>query len=248
MQQYIQEWGKAFKRGVPMVKNSLGTTFAFIGGITLVLGLIAGAFALSVLNAPLYSIIICSILGVICLIIFTLAPYHGMRAIKNDVDFELNKTKAELEPFKKLKSQQEGKEWEWLRPVVEWIDLNRRGLADNQIMVRYQIDSGLTDDFQPYRMWFKLKFGEYEQKEWCEITEPINLLAGRRSQWCGKEITISDKMLLDRINLCRKGKEMSQTIRIAIQVRLGDEIRPLKSEYSVNPHSDFITEDEDTKL
>jgi hypothetical protein len=154
----------------------------------------------------------------------------------------------ELASFKKLKSQQEGREWEWLHPVIEWLDFNRKGLADDRIMVSYEIDSGLIDDFKPYRMWLKLKIGQYEPEDGYEIVPPHNLLAGRRSQGACIEVPITDKRLLERVDLCRKGKEISQTLRIVIQARPGDEKRYLEPEYSVNPYSDFIPEDEDTKL
>jgi len=148
----------------------------------------------------------------------------------------------ELAPLKMLDAKQRENEWQWLHPVTEYIDLNRNGLPQDRIMIKYQIDSGLTYDFKPHSMWIKLRIGEYEETDWHGIKETRNLLHGGRSHWASEEIAITDARLLEKINLCRSGKQISQTLKIAIQTKDGEPIRILEPVYSINPHSDYVTE------
>jgi len=138
--------------------------------------------------------------------------------------------------------EQEGHEEQWLRPVIEWIDFKRDWLSANQIMLKYQIDSGLVYDFKPYRMWIKLRIGQYEPKDGWEILQTPNLLKGKRSQFACETFTVNDDNLLKIIQGCREGLKIAQTLKIIMQLRDGDSLRVLESSYSINPYSEFVQE------
>jgi len=140
------------------------------------------------------------------------------------------------------KEEQEGHEEQWLRPVIEWIDFNRQWLSTNQIMLKYQIDSGLVYDFKPYRMWIKLRIGQYEPKDGWEVLQTPNLLKGKRSQFASEIFTVNDDNLLKIIEECRHGLQIAQTLKITMQLRDGDDLRALESSYSINPYSELVQE------
>ena len=141
-----------------------------------------------------------------------------------------------------LRREQEGHEEQWLRPVIEWIDFNRQGLPKNQIILKYQIDSGLVYNFKPYRMWLKLKIGQYEPKDGWEILQTPNLSKCKRTQLASEIFTIYDDDLLKIIEGCRQGFQIAQTLKIIVQLREGESLKVLEGSYSVNPYSEFSQE------
>lgn len=150
--------------------------------------------------------------------------------------------KSKMTEISKLQKEQEGHEEQWLRPVIEWIDFNRQGLPKNQIILKYQIDSGLVYNFKPYRMWLKLKIGQYEPKDGWEILQTPNLSKCKRTQLASEIFTIYDDDLLKIIEGCRQGFQIAQTLKIIVQLREGESLKVLEGSYSVNPYSEFSQE------
>lgn len=154
------------------------------------------------------------------------------------------KTIKEAEPSEEgnLCKSQEGHEEQWLRPVIEWIDLNRQRLPPKKIILKYQIDSGLVYPFKPYRMWLKLRIGQYEPKDGWEVVPTPNLLKCSRTQFASEEFTVHDDDLLKIIEGCRQGLQVAQTLKIIVQLREGESLKVLEGSYSVNPYSEFSQE------
>lgn len=131
---------------------------------------------------------------------------------------------------------QEGHEELWLRPVVEWIDLNREWLPSNEIIVQYQIDSGLRYPFKPVGVWCKLKLDEYETDEDYPLKQPIpNLIAGKRSQLASETVRIADKRLLDKIGEYRHGSKMKRRLKILVQLKQNGPKVVLEHSYDIDP-------------
>jgi len=137
---------------------------------------------------------------------------------------------------------QKGHEEQWLRPVIEWIDFNRDYLSPKEVMIKYNIDSGLVYDFKPYRMWIKLRIGQYEPKDGWEILQTPNLPKGKRTQFASETFTITDERLLKRVEKYRAGAKVAITIKIIAQLRDREELRELGQSYSINQYSEYSQE------
>ena len=173
---------------------------------------------------------------VLCLIIFwdRLASLIPIRIrFENRGKSKLNKTI--LKSLLDDKGTQEKHEEQWLRPVIEWMDFNRQGLPANQIVIKYQIDSGLLYEFKPHRIWVKPVIDQWEPKDGIEVIPTRNLLPLKRSQWSSEIITITDSGLLAKIDSCRKGAQMRQTLKIIMELRDGEEPKTLEPTYSITP-------------
>ena len=172
--------------------------------------------------------------GILCSLIPVRIKFESKR--KPQIDNSKNSGMIDLH------QEQVEHEEQWLRPVIEWIDLNRAELPKNQIIVKYQIDSGLTYDFKPYRMWIKLRIGQYESKDGWEILQTPNLLKGKRSQFASETFTINDERLLKKVDKCRQGAKVAQTVKIIAQLRDQEELRELGQSYSINPYPEYLQE------
>lgn len=153
---------------------------------------------------------------------------------------QINNLTSELKPYRDILSEQRGHEEQWLRPVIEWIDFNRTGLTNNRIVVKYQIDSGLLYPFQPHRMWIKPVIGDWQPHQGKphpeeEIIPPPNLSPCARTQLASLFSTVSDEGLLKRIESCRRGEQMKQTLNILVQLRPQESIKTLGGSYSITP-------------
>ena len=171
------------------------------------------------------------VIGIVFIILaILLVLFRGKIQVRNG---KLEKT--EDSEYDDLRKEQEGHEEQWLRPVIEWMDFDRDYLPKNQIMIRYQIDSGLIYEFKPYRMWVKLRIGQYESKDGWEIVQIPNLLKGKRTPFAGEVYTVNDDNLLKIIEECRQGLKIAQTLKVIMQLRQGEGLKVLESSYSINP-------------
>jgi hypothetical protein len=123
---------------------------------------------------------------------------------------------AELLPLEQYKKQQEGNEGDWLYLTVESIDLGQSlHHPKTAIICKFQIDSGLVYDFQPYAMYVSLILDGYEPSEpQFEMKPPPNLLRGQRSHLDSKTITIKDERLLEILNSARQGKPVTKALKV----------------------------------
>ncbi|MBN1189903.1 MAG: hypothetical protein JXA46_09130 [Dehalococcoidales bacterium] len=160
----------------------------------------------------------------------------------NSMSKDLSIMTDEVSAHRELLKSQQGHEEQWLRPVIEWIDFNRESLSPKEVMLKYGIDSGLVYDFKPYRMWIKLKIGQYEPKDGWEILQPPNLLKGKRNEFASDIFTIIDDRLLKRVVKCRQGVKVAQTLIIIVQLRDREGLRVLESSYSINQYSEYSQE------
>ncbi len=160
---------------------------------------------------------------------------------------QINDLVSEVNPYREILKLQEEHEEQWLRPVIEWIDFKREQLPSNQIMLKYQIDSGLVYDFKPYRMWLKLKIGTYEPKDGWEVVPTPNFLKCRRSQFASEEFTLRDDDQLKIIEGCRQGLKIAQTLKIILQLREGGDLKVLEGSYSINPYSESPLSEQEIK-
>lgn len=143
--------------------------------------------------------------------------------------------------FRDLLKEQQGHEEQWLRSVIEWIDFNSEWLPKSKVILKYQIDSGLIYDFKPYRMWIKLRIGQYEPEEGWEILQTPNLLKCRRSQFASQTFIVHDEDLAKIIEGYRQGLKIALTLKIVIQLRIGEDLRGLEPTYSINPYSETVS-------
>ena len=220
----MREFWDAFKRGIPVTRRTILRGLQNLAIVLLIATVISAPFVTSAIDSSWQRGFVW--FGFISLALFLgipviLAPYYGMREMKLDAEAECSNYISQLENLQDLSdyaSKQAGDEGQWLHLVNELIDFQRTNVPSNQVVVKYQIDSGLVFNFKPHRMWIKLKIGGYESEEMEEITVD-NLLRGKRTQWPTRRITIKDEGILSRMESCRQGAEMEQKLKILIQMR-----------------------------
>lgn len=141
---------------------------------------------------------------------------------------------AELVPMEEYKKQQIGHEEEWLYPILEYIDIEKRGsIPEDQIIVRFNFDSGLVYDFQPYRMWVSPMLGNVpclEARQ--EIPQPPNFLRGKRSQQSTVNVTIKGTQPLKLLDMARQDPSTKRGVMVEIQLRRGE----FMHQFSIESH------------
>lgn len=164
---------------------------------------------------------------------------HSERTPLETVDAmakQINSLTEEIGPYRARLAEQKGYEDKWLRPVIEWIDVKSQTLATNELMCKFQIDSGLVYDFKPSRMWIKPILGEYVPKQDFEIIPVPNLLAGKRSQLPSQTFLVQDEGLLKRMHSIKSGGEMRQELKIIIELSHGDNPKTVEPTYPLTPY------------
>ncbi len=174
------------------------------------------------------SLSITSIFGFI--LIFSLLLIAPYKVWKRDTD-NLNNRINVLTPLAEYKQEQLGNETDWLYLVVEMIDLGKRiNRPEREIVVKFQIDSGLIYDFKPYRMWVSPILGGWEPSEpQLEIRQPSNLLKGQRSQLSSMIIVIKDDKLWESVSSARQGNDWTKALKVDIQLESGKSPIPFRS-------------------
>ncbi len=238
----MSEW---FKRRLESFADNVIFAVCGAGGITV---------WSAVMELPLPLIVLIFVLSLIVILIsmrliwtFKFRPklassVSGYQETSKAMADIINNLTIEVSPYRDLVGIQKDHEEQWLRPVIEWIDFTRPRLSPNKIILTYQIDSGLLYDFKPYRMWIKLRIGQYEPKDGWEIIQTPNLLKCRRSQFASEEFTVRDDDQLKIIEGCRQGLKIAQTLKIILQLREGEALKVLEGSYSINPYSEFVQE------
>lgn len=145
------------------------------------------------------------------------------------IPYKLQEESSEL---LKSKREQFGEEHKWLYPVVERIDLEKgKSQSNNQIAIKFSIDSGLVSDFRPARMWITPILDGWETNEpEYEFIDTPNFLWGKRHNFSTERITIKDGKLLELIEKSREGEKVSKALKIEIQLRTGHSVEVLRSE------------------
>ena len=86
-----------------------------------------------------------------------------------------------------------------------------------------------------------MRIGQYEPEEGWEILQTPNLLKCRRSQFASQTFIVHDEDLAKIIEGYRQGLKIALTLKIVIQLRIGEDLRGLEPTYSINPYSETVS-------
>ncbi len=165
------------------------------------------------------------------ILVFSLLLVAPYKVWKRDTD-KLNVRIDELIPLEKYKQEQEGHEEDWLHLVVQRIDLGK-GLnsPENQIVVKFNFDSGLIYEIKPHRISLTPILGGYEPPEpQYEMEQTPNFPRGKRSQESSKSIIIKDDKLMEMVNSARQGNKVSKALEVAMQLEPNKPIHYFRAE------------------
>lgn len=181
------------------------------------------------------------VLGLIMMLvsIFHSQIYKAYKKLKSKVLLIWNVTTRmkESDEFLKLKDQQRERPEQWLYPVVQYIDLNRQGSAhnDNDVYVRFQIDSHLLFEIKEFYIFGKLCFAIQEtslqsESDWYEIkmtgNAPIRRLA-RASFSDAIHLmgeSAQEQTLLKWMQDFREGKPLLAMVKIGVKFNKDDKL------------------------
>lgn len=134
----------------------------------------------------------------------------------------------------------------WLYPVVEYVDLNRQGLAhdDSDVYVRFQIDSHLLHPINEFYVFVKLYLAitatsttttQEAESDWYEIIKPEHYapigcleryrFGDNKVHLLGR--TGGEKALLGWMQDFRKGKPMLAVLKIGMKFKKDDSPIPV---------------------
>lgn len=247
---FFRDWRQFWLDVIKMWAKQHGINLALVwklSPLAMAIGII-GIFAFpEPWRTPSWGILI----GGALILLFSLCLVFPYRKWKKDLDI-MNQSHTEslnalteqinsLNPLRTLEEEQRGNEGEWLHLVVERIELGHRtNRPEREIVVGFQIDSGLAYDFHPYRMWVSPILGGWEPSEpQMEIRQPPNFLKGKRSQIDSKTVTIKDDKLWELACEARQGKDITKALKVEMQLEEGKSPVVLRSE---NFYSDRVND------
>ncbi len=225
----VRNWGRFWGEVLKMWAREHGLNISLVWKLSPFLSIL-GIIGVITFKEPWQSIS-WGILGLGSFILFfSLCFVFPYKKWKQDTD-ELRTQIDTLAPLADIEREQLGNEGNWLRLVVEMIDLGRHtNRPKREIRVLFQIDSSLIYDFQPYRMWVSPILGGWEANEpEHEIRQPPNLLKGQRSQLSCIDIPIKDEKLWEAVKDIREGKDITKALKIEMQLASGKSPIGLKS-------------------
>lgn len=134
--------------------------------------------------------------------------------------------KVEVWSFKrKVKTEED-----WLDLIVEFIDLQKRpNLEDREIVIKFQINSRLKYEYQPYRIYVTPILNGYSPSK-SEFSMTENLLPNRVSMWSSKTVKVEDERLWELVQIARQGNVVPKALKVEIQPRPGVSAFVLKGE------------------
>ncbi len=160
-----------------------------------------------------------TLIGVVVALILLLvvAPCAFWKRDTGSLENEL----GEMIPLKTHRDAQTGHERDWVRLVVENIDLSNRGNAE-MVNLCFQLDSGLVYQIRLHKLSLRLCVNGSKSTHWWEVSPAPNLLAGQRTQLATIMMPIEGEKLRTMIDLARKEKMITAYLEVKLELPPGE--------------------------
>ncbi|MFH1141951.1 MAG: hypothetical protein V1724_09915 [Chloroflexota bacterium] len=245
IRQLVKDLYRAIREGFPIGRKLFWTVFQVILVIIAVFGIGIAPWKIPDIEDPFlrglaWTIVIAILLA--AAVSIGLTPFLGQRKVTQRVEAsgrastnalvdQVHSLTEEVRPLREMYERQKGHEQEFLRLVVEDIDLsNIEGLAPDRIRIKFQVDSGLVYHFQPYRVQVVLDVSGATPNEPWELTPSPNLLAGNRTQLATQIIPITGERLRAIVGVVRNMGQAEASLKLLVTLRPGNAPLPILSD------------------